>query len=271
MNIFVCVKPVPDPGQYDLVKIDPISKFLIRDGIPTVIGPSDQNALEAALRLKESRGGSVTVISMTPLSNENTIRECLAKGADEAYVISDRAFAGADTYATSLTIVKALRATGTSPDLILAGNESADGATAHVPVQIAEWLGIPHLSNVSAVEADADEHRLIVKKKTEGGHIVYAVRPPAVIAVARNANTPRLTTVTGVIKSKNKPLHSIARKDIEADDSELGSAGSPTESGVLITPDTGRTSERLTGTSADIADSVIGILKKNGVDTRGAR
>jgi electron transfer flavoprotein beta subunit len=268
MNIFVCVKPVPDPGQYDLVKIDPVSKCLIRNDIPTVINPSDQNALEAALQLKESCGGTITVISMTPSSNENTIRECLAKGADEAYVISDGAFAGADTYATSLTIVRAIRAIAKPPDLILAGNESADGATAHVPVQIAEWLGIPHISNVDAVRADGD--RLAVKKKTEGGHIVYGVRPPVVIAVARNANAPRLTTVMGVIKSKNKPLHYIERKDIEADDSEIGAAGSLTKSGVLLSPDTGRASERLTGSSGDIADAVIDILKKNGIDTRGA-
>ncbi|MGI6721899.1 MAG: electron transfer flavoprotein subunit beta/FixA family protein [Anaerovoracaceae bacterium] len=264
MEIAVCVKPVPDPEKYNELTIDPETKRLNREGIPTVINPSDKNALEEALKIKESHGGSITVISMTPLFSKKNVVECLAMGADEAFILSDRAFGGADTYATSYTLAQGLAKTGKKFDLILAGNESADGATSHVPSQLGEWLRLPHIANVQQIEVNGD--RAGVHKKIAGGFIEYEVKLPAVFAVARSANQPRLINAIGIIKARKKPLTVFTREDLQADADKIGLGGSPTRAGELLTPDMSRKAEELKGSPQEIAESIIAILRKSGIE-----
>ena len=142
MNIIVCIKQVPDTNE---VKLDPVKGTLIRDGVPIIIDPDEKALLEAALQLKEQTGATIKVVSMGPPQADAALREALAMGADEAYLISDRAFGGADTLATSYTVATGIKKVG-DYDLIIAGRQAIDGDTAQVGPQIAEWLGIPNVS-----------------------------------------------------------------------------------------------------------------------------
>ncbi|MDR1733168.1 MAG: electron transfer flavoprotein subunit beta/FixA family protein [Synergistaceae bacterium] len=269
-NSVVCVKPVPDPKHYDRVTIDPVKKTITREGIPTVVGPADKCAIEAALQLRERFGGTVAVLSMAPLNAEEILREVLAMGADEAYLLSDRAFGGADTLATSYTLFQGIRkieAAGNFRfDFIFCGNESADGATAQVSSQLGEWLGCPHLWNVSAFEAKDDEGSFSLKTKLENGFMEWKGRPPLVLGIARDLNKPRFISVMGIMKAKKKPLTIWGRGDLnEAEDTYLGLSGSPTQAGEIFTPDMKRSGELLSGTPEEIVGRLVTILRANGV------
>ena len=265
MNIVVCVKPVPDPEKYDLLKLDPVTKRLVRDGIPAIVNPTDRNALEAGLALRDKFGGKVTVVAMCPDFNAPQIKECLAMGADEGYIISDRKFGGADTFATSYTLIMALKELGIEYDLMLGGNESADGATSQMISQLGEWAELPHISNIIDIQMD-DEKVAKVHKKTPNGYAAYEVELPAVIGIARGANKPRMVTAMGVIKSKNKPLEIKTFEDLKGglEEKYLGLPGSPTQPGSLIEPDMSRSATPITGEPEEIADQIIDAIKKAG-------
>jgi electron transfer flavoprotein beta subunit len=273
-NIAVCVKPVPDPKHYDKVTIDPVRKTITREGIPTLLNPVDKNALEAALLLREKHSGSVTAISMAPPNAAEISREALAIGADEAYLLSDRAFGGADTLATSYTLfhglkkIEALRG-GKPFDLVMCACESADGATAQVSSQLGEWLGWPHLWNVFSMEETGDK-TFFIKTKLENGHMEWNARLPLVLGVARELNKPRFTSVMGIMKARNKPLTVWGRGDLpDAQDAYLGLKGSPTQPGEIFTPDMKRSGEVLKGTPEEIAARVVSVLRANGVAIGG--
>ena len=263
MNIVVCVKPVPDPEKYDLLRIDTVTKSLVREGVPTIVNPADKNALELALNLKEKHGGKVTVVSMCPLFSQDRIKVCLAIGADEGYIISDRAFGGADTFSTSYTLAKGIEKLGLKADLILTGQESADGATSQVSSQLGEWLGLPHIANITEIEADGQKARM--KKKTADGFIEYEVGLPAVAAVARGSNKPRMMTAAGIVKLRNKPLRVFAKADLDVDDSLIGLAGSQTKAGSLVMPEMNRESKPIEGNVTQVAQQILDIIKKAGV------
>nr|WP_225624647.1 electron transfer flavoprotein subunit beta/FixA family protein [Thermoanaerobacterium thermosaccharolyticum] len=162
MNILVLIKQVPDTNE---VRIDPVTKTLIREGVPSIINPDDKNALEEAIRIREKVGGKVTVISMGPTQAEVALREALAMGADEAYLLTDRAFAGADTYATAKALSKAIEKF--QYDIVFCGRQAIDGDTAQVGPQIAEQLDIPQVTYVRKVEIEGD--KLIVERALEDG------------------------------------------------------------------------------------------------------
>lgn len=264
MNLFVCVKPVPDPEKYHLLNLDPVTKRLIREGIPTILNPADRNALEMALQLREKCGGKVTVIAMAPPFTRETVRECLAMGADRAYMVSDRAFGGADTLSTSYTLMKAIQKTGEKPDLIFAGNESADGATSHVPVQLAEWLGIPSITNAIRVESLPGE-KLLVEKKAEGTTLRYSAALPLVISVSRGVNMPRLISAYEIVAMREKRTEALGKEDLDADEAMLGLAGSPTQPGALILPELSRSGEMLEGEPEELARQILSAIRKTGV------
>lgn len=267
LNIVVFVKPVPDPEYYHKITIDPTTKRLNRDGIPTVINPADKNALEYALNLKAKNDGKVIIISMAPLFSQTVLKKCLALGADEAYLISDRAFGGADTFSTSYTLFKALDKIGVNADIILAGNESADGATSHVPSQLGEWIGCPHISNVSSVEiADG---KAIVSRKIEGGSILYNVKLPALFAISRDSNQPRLTSAFGVVEVKNKKLEILTKDELDIDENLIGLTGSPTQPGEIMVLDIKRSSNEISGDEKQIAQGIYDIIKKSGINIQG--
>ena len=151
MNIVVCVKPAPDPKRWDSIQLDPVTKALRREGIPGVLGPLDKRALEEGLRIKEEHGGKVVTMAMAPPAARDNLVEALAMGADEAYLLSDRAFAGSDTWATSLVLSRGVQKLG-GFDLVICGEWSLDGSTGQVGAQLAEFLGIPNVGRVVAVE-----------------------------------------------------------------------------------------------------------------------
>lgn len=182
LNIAVCVKPVPDSEYYDKITIDPETKRVNGEGIPTIINTMDKNAIEAALKLKDQHGGKVTAFTMAPDSAVENLRLVLAMGVDEAVLCSDRELGGADTWATSYTLWKAMEKNG-QYDIVILGNETEDGGTAQVPSQLGEWMKVPHLSNVTGIEYDGE--KMIVESKTESGSIKYRVAVPSVFAVTR--------------------------------------------------------------------------------------
>lgn len=264
MNIVVFVKPVPNPDYYNKITIDQQTKRLVRDGIPAIINPADKCALEYGLQLKQKLGGKVTVISMAPLFNQHELEKCLAMGADEAYLVSDRAFGGADTWATSYTLSKVMEKLPVKPDLILCGNDSADGATSHVPSQIGEWLSLPHLSSITDI-VDATVDNLKAFKKVESGTIQYDVVLPALLAVTKDSIRPRLLSAYGIKALRDKQVNVLTREDLSVDDSKIGLEGSPTQPGEIMVLDLKRKSEEIYGNDKEIALQIMNIMKKAGI------
>ncbi|MFZ7104235.1 MAG: electron transfer flavoprotein subunit beta/FixA family protein [Peptococcaceae bacterium] len=264
LRIIVCVKPIPDPEKYHDIKIDPVKKTIVREGITTIINPIDKHAVEEALKLKTKFGGKVTLISMAPPNTQDAILEGLAMGADEAVLLSDREFAGADTLATSYVIAQGIKKIG-GADLILTGTESGDGATAQVPSQLGEWLGIPHLWGVTGLRMEQDDD-LYLKTKFENGYMEWQGSLPLVLAVARELNKPRYTTIMGVMKAKKKPFQMLSAADLELDYRYIGLKGSPTQPGDIFTPEIGRRGEIIKGSKEELGDFIIEKLRANGVN-----
>ncbi|MEG1972352.1 MAG: electron transfer flavoprotein subunit beta/FixA family protein [Oscillospiraceae bacterium] len=223
MNIIVCIKQVPDTNE---VKLDPIKGTLIRDGVPSIINPDDKAGLEAALAIKDKVGGKVTIISMGPPQADLAIREALAMGADEGILVSDRAFGGADTWATSSTLASAIRKVG-DYDLIMTGRQAIDGDTAQVGPQIAEHLHIPNISYAEGIEIDGEY--VTVRRQYEDRHHMLRVKLPCLITALSELNTPRYMTPGGIVDAYKKEVKLFARKDLDVEDENIGLAGSCTK------------------------------------------
>ncbi|MGL5245724.1 MAG: electron transfer flavoprotein subunit beta/FixA family protein, partial [Sarcina sp.] len=196
MNIVVCLKQVPDTT---VVKIDPVTGTLIRDGVPSIINPEDKHALEEALRLKDKEDAKITVISMGPPQAETALREALCMGADEAILITDRAFAGADTLATSRALAGALKKI--DYDIIFAGRQAIDGDTAQVGPEIAEHLNIPQITYVQSVEVKEDG--LVVNRALENGYELIKVNTPVLLTAIKELNQPRYMNVKYIFSTAN--------------------------------------------------------------------
>jgi electron transfer flavoprotein beta subunit len=221
MNIVVCIKQVPDTTE---VKIDPVTGTLIRDGIPSIMNPDDKAGLEAALALKDALGAKVTALSMGPPQAELALREALAMGADEAVLLSDRAFGGADTWATSSTLAAALKRI--PHDLIVCGRQAIDGDTAQVGPQIAEHLGLPHVSYVSELAVAGGHAEL--KRVFEDGYQRLRVKLPCLITALKGMNQPRYMSVGGVYEAYRKDIAIWGLSDLSLDPERIGLKGSPT-------------------------------------------
>jgi electron transfer flavoprotein beta subunit len=263
-DIAVCIKPVPDPEQYDKIQIHPVTKTLIRQGIPTILNPIDKNAIEEALKIKDKYGGKVSLFSMAPPDAVETLKQGLAMGADEAYLLCDRAFAGADTLATSYTLSKGIKKAG-NYDLVFSGNESADGATSQVPAQLGEWLDFAHIDNVEYFEIE-NETSAVARMKIETGYIEYKVELPAVFSVRRELNTPRYISFKNIIQAKNKKIEVWSCQDLDIDKDKIGLKGSPTQAGEIYIPDISRKGEEITGSPEEIVDELIKRLRTAGVN-----
>lgn len=222
MKIVVCIKQVPNTNE---VKLDPVTGTLIREGVPSIINPDDKAGLEAALRLKDAQGAHVTVLSMGPPQADAALREALAMGADEAILVTDRAFGGADTLATSTTIAAALNTL--DYDLIITGRQAIDGDTAQVGPQIAEHLGIPNISYAEDIQVSGDE--VTVKRQYEDCYHIIKAKMPCLITALAELNVPRYMTPGGVFDAyREKEIKILTRADIEVDDAAIGLKGSPT-------------------------------------------
>lgn len=224
MKIVVCVKQVPDTTE---VKLDPVKGTLIRDGIPSIINPDDMAGIEAALCLKETIGGTVVVLSMGPPQADVALREALAMGADEAILLTDRAFSGADTWATSSTLAAAL--SKLDYDLIITGRQAIDGDTAQVGPQIAEHLGIPQISYVEGIAVEDDN--LILKRRFEDRYHLIEAKTPCLITTLSELNKPRYMSIGGIFDAyEEKEVQIWTLKELKnvIDTGSIGLAGSPT-------------------------------------------
>ena len=225
MKIVVCAKQVPDTTE---VKLDPKTNTLIRDGVPSIINPDDKAGIEAALQLKEKVGGTVTVISMGPPQADAALREALAMGCDEAILVTDRAFGGADTWATSSTIAAALKKL--DYDVIITGRQAIDGDTAQVGPQIAEHLGIPQVSYAEEI-LEAAEDKLVVKRQFEDRYHVIEIKTPCLITALSELATPRYMTVHGIFdayREKEVKVWTLEELKDTVDMANIGLKGSPT-------------------------------------------
>ena len=225
MKIVVCAKQVPDTTE---VKLDPKTNTLIRDGVPSIINPDDKAGTESALQLKEKVGGTVTVISMGPPQADAALREALAMGCDEAILVTDRAFGGADTWATSSTIAAALKKI--DYDIIITGRQAIDGDTAQVGPQIAEHLGIPQVSYAEEI-VDAAEGKVVVKRQFEDRYHVIEVKTPCLITALAELATPRYMTVHGIFdayREKEVKVWTLEELKDTVDMANIGLKGSPT-------------------------------------------
>ena len=222
MNIVVCVKQVPDTNE---VKLDPVTGTLIRDGVPSIMNPDDKAGLEAALELKDATGAHITVVSMGPPQADDVLREALAMGADEAILVTDRAFGGADTWATSTTIAAAVKML--DYDLIITGRQAIDGDTAQVGPQIAEHLNIPNVSYAEDIKVEGDA--VIVKRQYEDRYHTIKVQMPCLVTALGEMNTPRYMTPGGVFDAyRTDEVKVWTLENIEVDKTNIGLKGSPT-------------------------------------------
>lgn len=230
MHTIVCIKQVPATSE---IKWDPKTGTLMREGAEGVLNLTDKHALEAALQLKEKHGGHSTALLMGPPQAEEALREALSMGIDRAILLSDKAFAGADTLSTAYTLSLAAKKIG-SYDLILCGKESSDGMTAQVGPQVADFLNLPQLT--CATEITIQDASVRIKQKIEDGFRILEAPLPAVITVEREINRPRIPTMDTIMEAyRSKEVTVWSAGDLEGDPGLLGLGGSPTQSRAVYT------------------------------------
>jgi len=256
MNIIVCIKQVPNTTD---VKIDPVTNTLIREGVESVINPFDAYAIEEAVRLKERLGGKITVLTMGPPQAENALKTAISLGCDEAVLVSDRKFAGSDTWATSYTLSAAIRKIGDF-DVILCGKQASDGDTAQVGPGISAHLDIPQVTYVKEIrEISAD--KAIVARMTEEGYDIVETPLPCLFTVVKEINTPRLPSLKGMMRAKSAKPAKWNADDIGAEPALLGLDGSPTRVVKIFTPAPRKGGEMLKGDTADVSRELAELLK----------
>lgn len=255
MNIIVCIKQVPDTAE---VRINPETNTLIREGVPSIINPYDLHAIEAALQIKEKMGGKVTVITMGPPQAEESLREAISMGADDVRLISDRAFAGADTWATSYTLYKAIEKLGY--DIILCGKQAIDGDTAQVGPEIAEFLNIPHIAYVRKIE-DISDKSVKVQRLMDDGYDVVESPLPVLLTVVKELNTPRLPSLKGKMAAKKAVITKMDMSAIGAEPENVGLKGSPTQVKNIFAPQSKADRKMLEGSIEDQIDALVRELR----------
>jgi electron transfer flavoprotein beta subunit len=260
MDIIVLIKQVPDTTE---VKLDPKTGNLIREGIDSIINPDDKHALEAAIQLKETSGGKVTAVTMGPPQAIDAISEALGMGVDKGILLSDRAFAGADTWATSSTLGKAIEKIG-QYDLILCGRQAIDGDTAQIGPQLAEYLGIPHVSYVCAID-ETRKKGIVVKRRLEDGYEQIQCTLPALMTVIDELNTPRYPMVGDLIAAcqEKAPITLWNAADIGVQTRDVGLEGSLTHVIKTFSPKFKREGEILEGDAKAAVSTLMGKLKEN--------
>lgn len=249
MKIAVCIKQVPETTE---VKINPNSNTLVREGVSSITNPFDEFAIEEGLLTREKLGGEVHVITMGPPQAMEALKDALARGSDKAYLLSDRAFAGADTLATAYTLSKMIEKIG-GVDLVICGKQAIDGDTAQVGPGIATRLGIPQLTYVSKVrEIDEGRKRIVVERLLENGREVVESSLPVLITVVKDINEPRLPSLLGIRKAAKAQIPTLTAKDIGVDENKIGLKGSPTWVTKVFTPEARGGGEVLKGELTEV-------------------
>lgn len=255
MNIVVCIKQVPDTAE---VKVNQETGTLIREGVPGIINPFDMHALEAGLYVRERTKGSVTVLTMGPPQAETALRDALAMGADDAILLSDKVFAGSDTWATSFTLSKAIAKIGA--DIIICGKQAIDGDTAQVGPETAEFLDIPHISYVRKIE-EVNDVSIRVQRLMDDGYDVVESSLPVLLTVVRELNEPRLPSLKGKMAAKKAVIKKWGQADIMADERDLGLKGSPTQVKNIFTPEARSGRKMIEGTPEEQVEALLQELR----------
>ena len=256
MHIVVCIKQVPDTTE---VRLDSTTNTLIRDGVPSIINPFDMYAIEESLRLKEKLGGKITAITMGPPQAENALREAISMGVDDGILVSDRAFAGSDTWATSYTLSMALKKIG-DYSVILCGKQASDGDTAQVGPGIAAHLDLPQITYVRKIEEIGAEH-VVGERLLEEGTEVIRVPVPCVLTVVKEINEPRLPSLKGKLAAKKAQIVHWKAEDIQGDKKKMGLDGSPTKVVKIFTPPARQGGQIFKGEPEEIVPQVVEKLK----------
>jgi electron transfer flavoprotein beta subunit len=262
MHIIVCVKQVPDTTN---VRINPETNTLMREGVESIINPFDEYALEEALKLKDTHGARVTVISMGPPQADVVLREAMARGADDAVLLTDRAFAGADTLATSYAITQAIKKVTDKPDLVLFGKQAIDGDTAQVGPGVSEFLDCSLVTYVKSIQVSGDT--FTVETLMDDGVDVIEGKLPAVMTVVKEASTPRFASLSGWMAAKKAPIARWGAKDVGAAAERCGLNGSPTKVVKIFAPPTKSGGVRMDGREEPSAaiQAVLKLLHEKGV------
>lgn len=256
MNIIVCIKQVPETTD---VRINPETNTLIREGVKSIINPFDMYAIEEAVLLKEKFGGKATVITMGPPQAQEALREAISLGIDEAVLVSDRAFAGSDTWATSYTLAAAIKKVG-QYDLVICGKQASDGDTAQVGPGIAVWLDIPQVTYVKKVE-DIKDNKARVESMTEEGYDIIETPLPVLFTVVKEINTPRLPSLKGMMRAKKAQIITWGKNDLYLDDDKIGLKGSPTQVVKIFTPPKRAGGQILQGETKVVVEKLVEELK----------
>lgn len=231
MNILVCIKQVPDTKD---VRLDPVTNTMAREGVASIMNPFDRHALEEAVRIKEEHGGLITALSMGPPQAAEVLREAISCGADEGVLVSDRAFAGADTWATSYTLAMAARTLGEF-DLILCGKQAIDGDTAQVGPGLACQLKMSYVTCVQKIRF-IENGSILVERMMDDGYDVVRLPTPSLLTVVKDINEPRVPSLKGKMKAKKADIKVLTAHDISAEEQFIGLAGSPTQVVKVFTP-----------------------------------
>jgi len=265
MRILVCVKQVPDTTE---IKIDPVTNTLIRAGVPSIVNPFDGFALEIAARIKDADPSTtITVISMGPEQAKEALKSCLAVGADKAYLVSDRAFGGSDTLATSYILSRAIKAVEKregSFDIILCGKQAIDGDTAQVGPEIAEHIGYPQITY--ATEVSVSDGLALVKREIEEGYELLSAVIPVVITVTKTTFEPRYPSIKSKLIASKATILTLTSADLDIDLSKAGLKGSPTKVSKTFTPQLKKTGVKVKeDTNSNTARKLATLLNDAGI------
>ncbi|MCK4858960.1 MAG: electron transfer flavoprotein subunit beta/FixA family protein [Candidatus Omnitrophica bacterium] len=256
MKIIVCIKEVPDTTE---IKTDPETNTLIRAGVKSIISPFDMYAIEEGIRLKERLGGEVIVLSMGPAQAEKSLREAISLGADEAILLCDRKFGGADTLATSYTLAQGIKKID-GYDIIICGKQAADGDTAQVGPEVSVWLNIPQIAYVSKIE-QVEQERIKVRRMSEEGYEVIQAKLPCLITVVKEINEPRLPSLKGKMRAKKAEIKKWTLEDINADREKTGLKGSPTQVKRIFSPPQREKGKIFEGDAEEIVKEMAEVLR----------
>jgi electron transfer flavoprotein beta subunit len=256
MNIIVCIKQVPETTE---VRINPETNTLMREGVKAIINPFDMYAIEEAVRLKEKFGGKVSVVTMGPPQADSALREAISMGADEGYLVCDRAFAGSDTWATSYTLAGAIKKLG-GFDLIICGKQASDGDTAQVGPGISTHLNIPQVTYVKKIE-EVNEKSMRVERMLEEGYEIIETPLPALLTVVKEINEPRIPSLKGLIRAKSAKITMFTQKELGLDPQQIGLCGSPTQVVKIFTPTPRVGGQILKGEIPDITKELVNLIK----------
>lgn len=260
MKIVVCIKQVPDTTE---VRINPETNTLIREGVASIINPFDMYAIEEAVQLKERFGAETIVITMGPPQADAALREALSMGIDQAILLSSRAFAGSDTWATSYVLSKAIEKIS-NVDMVICGKQASDGDTAQVGPGIATHINLPQATYVRKVDnVDVEKKVIRLERLLEDGYEIIEVSMPLLMTVVKEINTPRLPSLRGKMRAKSQAITTWTDKDLGLEETKLGLKGSPTQVVKIFTPPPREKGMILEGEPEVVVEKIFGEIKKH--------